>query len=355
MRILHRYIARSIILATGLITLIMAAILLLILLLGEIKQIGRGDYGIIEVFIYVLSRLPNELYQFFPIIILVGCVTGLSILSAHKELIVMRTSGLTLLRIIFSALSAVLLMTMIMAVIGEGVAPHLSYLAEIRKENQRNAGLAMVTNAGVWLHVDKNFIHIEHVIGRQLMEGITQYQFDDQLHLLAIYHAKKLILEKHHWQMIDVVKTSFYPTELKREQLKTLDWNLKIDLNLLNVGIVDANEMSLTKLAKFSKYLVQNGLQATEYQYEFWHRLLQPISSFLMVFLVVPFILGGINLATSGKRLLFGILSGFVFYILNSALSQLSIVFQLPPMIAAALPLFIFSIFGLYLFKRLQR
>lgn len=355
MNILTRYIGKTIVMATGLSSLIITSVLLLISLLTELKNIGEGDYGLVETILYVLLRLPNALYQFAPMLMLLGSIIGLSILSSHKELAVMRAYGFSTGKIMRSALFAVFLLTLGISIVGEWVAPDLSYHAEVRKENARNAGQAVVTAAGVWLHVDNNFIHVRHVVGRQLLEGVTRYEFDDNHQLLAAYYAKKLMLENKHWQMRDAVKTTFYKERTKSEVFPQVEWDLKFNSTLLKVGLVEASEMSLPKLAKFSHYLVQNGLQATEYQFEFWHRILQPFASVIMIFLAIPFVLGTLSTVTMGWRILAGIVTGFAFFIFNALLSQLCIVYQMPTLLAAFLPLLIFGLFGFILSNRLIR
>ncbi len=351
--ILGRYIAKTIVIATLLVLLVITGLTTLMMLLAELKHLGEGDYGILQAVLYVLLRLPNEIYNFSPILILLGSIIGLSILSSHRELAVMRTAGFSVKRIMLNVLAVTCLLVVAMCALGEGVAPKLSYQAEISKENAKNAGQAVVTAAGIWLHVQNNFIHVQHVVGRELLEGVTRYEFNEQHQLQAAYYAKTLTYVNHQWQMNDMVKTTFSATGTESQTVQTALWDLKFNPNLLSMGLVSANEMSLPRLAKFARYLEKNGLQASEYRYEFWQRILQPWVSVVMVFLAVPFVLGTLSTSTMGWRLMAGVLVGFAFFILNALLAQLSIVYQLPPAIAAFSPLLIFTLLGMLLWRRL--
>jgi lipopolysaccharide export system permease protein len=351
--ILERYIAKTMMMATGLAALIVTGVSFLMIMLGELKNIGSGDYGIYQAMFYVLLRLPNEIYKFSPMLLLVGSIVGLSILSSHRELSVMRTSGFSVLRIIYSVLSAALLLILAISLVGEWIAPNLSYRAEVHKENAQNAGQVVVTATGVWFHVGNNFIHVQHVVGRQLLEGVTRYQFDDKHHLQAAYFAKTLSFQDNRWRMKDVIKTTFYDERTKSQSFPQAEWNLKFNANLLNVDLVDPNEMSLPKLAKFAHYLEKNGLQASEYRYDFWQRVFQPFASLIMIFLAIPFVLGASSTSTLGFRVMVGIMVGFTFFIANAFLGQLSIVYQLPAVLAAFLPLAAFLLIALFLSNRL--
>ncbi len=349
--ILERYIAKTIVQATLLCMLIIVGVLFLMLMLGEMKAIGEGDYGMWQAIVYVMMRLPNELYQFSPMLILLGSMTGLSALSSHREIAVMRASGFSIARIVNAILASALLLILAISLIGEGVGPHWSYKAEIRKENAQNADQAVVTSSGLWFHLDNNFIHIEHVIGRQLLEGVTRYQFNDNHQLQAAYYAKKLIYQNKQWKMKDMVVTLFYPERTKSRVFAESDWNLKINQNLLNVGLVDPHEMSLPRLAKFARYLEKNGLQAREYWFDFWQRLLQPFAALVMVLLAIPFVLRSSSVAL-GWRIVAGIIAGFAFFILNALLGQLSIVYQVPGLLTASFPLVLFVVVGVLAFLR---
>ena len=347
--ILERYIAKTIILATGLTTLIISGVLFIITFLNETKNIGEGDYGFNQAIAYVLMRMPGALYQFAPMLVLLGSMIGLSSLSTYRELTIMRASGFSIRRIIYSVLSAAFFMTLAMCFIGEWVAPKMSHIAETNKENDKNAGTAMVTAAGMWLHIGNNFIHIEHVIGHELLEGITRYQFDDKHHLEAAYYAKTLTFQHNQWVMSDGVKTMFYKERAKSEPFLKNDWDLTFNKTLLDVGLIEPNEMSLPKLAKFARYLEQNGLQANGYQYEYWQRVFQPLASLLMIFLAIPFVLSAFGPTALSVRMMIGIMMGFAFFISNAFLGQICIVYQIPPMLAAFLPLAAFALLGVFL------
>ena len=354
-KILTRYIAKTTTIATGLVALLITGVLFLMTSLTELKSIGEGDYSLTQAFLYILLRLPNEVYKFSPMLVLLGSIVGLSTLSSHRELAVMRTSGFPARKIIYSVLSAALMLIILISMVGEWIAPNLSYKAEVYKENAQNAGQAVVTAAGVWFHVGNDFIHVQHVVGRQLLEDVTRYQFDDHHRLQAAYFAKTLSYENNQWQMHDVVKTTFYNDRTKSQAFPEVAWDLKFNANLLNVGLVDPSEMSLPKLAKFAHYLEQNGLQATQYQYQFWQRVFQPFASLVMIFLAILFVLGALSTATLGWRIVVGILAGFAFFIINAMLGQLCVVYQFPAVLAAFLPLFVFAVFGLFLSRYLVK
>ena len=353
--ILERYIAKTITLATAMVALIIMGVLFVMSLLNEAKSLGTGDYGLGDTVLFVLAHLPNDLYHFSPLIILLGSIIGLSILSSYRELAVMRASGFSTRKIIYSVLSAALFLILLISVIGEWLGPGLSYKAVLYRENAKHGDQVVATASGVWLHIDNNFIHINTVMDRQLLQGVTRYQFDDDRILKAVYYAKSLSSENNEWIMKDGVKTSFYPDRIKSQSFARAPWNLKFNSNLLSIGLVEPSELSLPKLSKFTRYLEQNGLQSSEYRYNFWQRIFQPFASLVMIFLAIPFVLGALSTSSMGWRIIMGVLMGVVFFILDAMLGQLCIVYQIPAAVAALLPALVFAGLGVVLSRRLVR
>lgn len=338
--------------ATVLALLVIMGVFLLISLLGEVKYIGEGDYGMMQAIYFLLLRMPSEIYRFSPMLILLGSILGVGVLSSHRELVVMQAAGLSQKRIMTAILCGAFIMVLGMILVGEWIGPELNYKAEISKENARNKGQAVVTGSGVWFHVSHNFIHVDHVVGRQHFNGITRYEFNENHELKTAYFAKSLSLKNKKWMMKDVVKTTFFQNRTHSVVIAKMPWNLKFNFNLLNVGLIEPEEMSLSKLIKFSHYLKQNGLRATEYQFEFWQRLYQPLASLIMVLLALPFALSAASL---GWRMILGLMTGIAFFMLNAFLGQISIVYQVPAALGALIPLIFLSMTGAFLSKSMIR
>lgn len=337
--ILDRYLVRTIILATLLVIFILSCVMLLMLILGELKSVGKGDYDLVQFFFYIILRLPAEIYQFAPLLILLGSMLGLSLLSSHSELGMMRLSGFTIKRLMWVVFFTTSLLALILGCIGEGIAPKLSYLAAMQKENAKNAGQALVTSAGVWFHIGNNFIHVKQIINRSLLEEVIRYQFDEKNQLKEVYFAKRLTANnKKEWLLHDVARTIIQSDKIMTTHHKTLAWDLKFN-QLLEIGGFEHTEMTLPRLKKYADYLSQNELQATEYYYQFWKRLLQPLASVLLVFLGIPFVLSTVKTNVLGWRMMIGVCIGFIFFVFNALLAQLAIVLQVSAFYAALLPL----------------
>lgn len=352
--ILHRYIAKSVILATLLVMTVVLGLAFFINLLGELRDIGVGDYGLMQAAMHALLELPFNIYAFFPMLVLLGGLLGLSMLASHQELIVMRVSGISIRKIVTAVFSAAIILIIVGMIIGEVIAPRAHYLADVRKSTDQSGGQAVITAAGLWVHEGNSFVHIDRVMAHRHLEGVTRYEFDNQHRLLASYFAKTMDFRNGHWRLYHLSKTTFTMDHTQSELLPEATWNLTLNPSVLSIGLLEPEEMPLTQLSSFTKHLKKNGLQATEFYFSFWKRVLQPLTILIMLLLAIPFVFTAPRSINLGWQMVLGVVVGFVFYMLDSLLGQLSIVYQLPPFFAALLPIVLFMGIGYYLMRRIK-
>src|SRR3990167_7423623 len=118
MTLLSRYISMTIIKFILLVLVIVLGMEFFILLIGEFNDISHGKYGLAQALLYVALSSPGNLYGLFPMVGLLGSLIGLGLLGSHAELIIMRTAGMRVWKIILSVLQAALLMTILITLIG---------------------------------------------------------------------------------------------------------------------------------------------------------------------------------------------------------------------------------------------
>lgn len=352
--ILQRYIMKSVILATLLVMVVVSGLAYFIILLGELRDIGVGEYGFFQACVHALLELPHSLYSFFPMLVLLGGLMGLGMLASNQELVVMRVSGYSIRSIMRAVFGAAIILTVIGMFIGEGIAPHAHYFADIHKSTEQSSGQAVVTGTGLWVHEGNNFVHIDRVMAHEHLQGVTRYEFDPKHKLLAAYYAKRLDYRHGHWELQDLVKTTFSQDHTSNQQFANATWDLNLSPNVLSVGLIEPEELPLNKLYYFTHHLVSNGLQATEFQFSFWKRALEPLTILVMLFLAIPFVFAAPRAVNLGWQMVLGVSVGFVFYILDSLLGQLSVVYQLSPFVAALLPIVIFAGLGSILMLRIR-
>lgn len=94
--ILNRYFWKEISFSIMLVLLGLLAMFSFFDLLQELDSLGRGHYGINSMLIYVALSIPGHIYEVAPVAVLLGIVYTLGAMASSSELIVMRTSGISL-------------------------------------------------------------------------------------------------------------------------------------------------------------------------------------------------------------------------------------------------------------------
>src|SRR5213593_587832 len=132
-RTLERYLARQIYGATGFVLLAFLALFAFFDLIGELGDLGKGEYDLRQVFSFVLLNAPAHAYELFPIVVLIGTLYVLSHLASNSEYTVMRCSGVAPARAALALGKIGLAFVILTFVIGEWVAPFAEETAQKTK------------------------------------------------------------------------------------------------------------------------------------------------------------------------------------------------------------------------------
>ena len=131
-------------------------------------------------------------------------------------------------------------------------------------------------------------------------------------------------------------------------------WDVPLKPSILGVSSSEPDEMTLHELRQFLRAQKLSHQTTFNYQLAYWQRLIQPVTTMVMMVLAIPFIFGPLRSSTMGSKLLAGAIVGFGFHIINRFFGPVSQVFQWPPEIAAFGPTCLFALLGLYLMRRVK-
>lgn len=190
MKILDQYLVKTIILAVVLVTIILMSIEMLVVFIGELGNLGTGNYGLIQAMRYVLLDMPNQLNLLFPMASLVGAISGLGLLANQSELIVMQTSGFSTWQILLSVLKAALFIGCLAFVMGEIIAPYTEDLANQGRLYAKTGGMIGSNEQDLFLRQGQQFIHIAKVMNPVALENIVIFDTNPDLSVLAATHAE---------------------------------------------------------------------------------------------------------------------------------------------------------------------
>ena len=138
------------------------------------------------------------------------------------------------------------------------------------------------------------------------------------------------------------------------DAVKTSYWNSKLTPQLLTVVVLEADDLSITGLYQYARYLMSQGLSYKVYLLSFWKKVFQPLATITMVIVAVSFIFGPLRSVTMGFRIMVGVVTGLLFNYSQELLGHVSIVFHVPPIFAAIIPVLLFLSVGVYILSRVK-
>jgi lipopolysaccharide export system permease protein len=352
MTIYRYYIAKQVIKSILMVLLLLLAIESFIELAQQLKDVGRGNYTLSHVAFVVPMAVLSKVYQLFPMAALIGSIIGLGRLASRNELIALHSAGMSLWQITAAVMSGAILLTVLMILPGESLAPYALDVATAVKSRALSKGNTLKTSHhGTWIRDGNNFIHIQTLETGSQWRDVTRYFFDQQHELQLASFAKRGEFLNGHWQFYDVQQSRFEPQRVSRETFAQQVWNLRLDPRMMGLIDIEPAQQSLPQLYNSVQFRKHSGQDAGPFEFAFWRRLMLPIATLVMIMLAVPVVDGPLRSVTMGVRVFAGIGVGFVFYMLNQFLGPMSLVYQVPPILAAVMPVVVFGLLGGYLIK----
>ena len=323
---------------------------------GIIDQMGdiKRNYQFVDVLIYTATKLPSTIYEYTPLASLIGCLVGLGMLTTNSEVIVMRAAGVSLFRIVLLVFKPVVVFILLAALIGEYFSPYLDQLADSKREYLRKGESALDSTSGFWAKEGDEFIHFNAVFPGGVLFGVTRYRLNEQRELEEASFSSRATFNKTEgfWVEENVSSTLFVEQQTYTRKWVTRNWKTELTPEVLTLKILPAEALSASSLNNHIDYLEQRKADSAKYRLAFWSKVLQPLAIFGLVLVGIAFVFGPLRQATVGFRVFVGVLFGISFKLLSDILGPLSIVFEMPPVLAVLAPIVICFAIGLFLLKR---
>jgi lipopolysaccharide export system permease protein len=353
--ILDRYIARSVIKSTLSAILVFAALFAFVSMVKQFKVIGTNDYGLLQAFFYILLMLPQRLYELAPSMILLGGLISLGAMAASSELVVMRSSGITIARIVRSVLQAGFILAMFVAVAGEYLVPYTTSMAKTLRATALDDRVLSSGAHGLWARDGNSYYNVKTVLPDRQLRGVSIYELDDERSLKKVTYARKAYYKNGHWVLKEVKSSFISPqgvtTSVNKQELR----QALIRTELFDVLKLDPADMSAVDLMKYSDYLKDNKLDAASYELTFWVKVLMPVTCIVMLLIAMPLVFNATpRSGGTGQRVLVGLLLGILFFVFNRAVNHLGIVYGLPPVLSASIPLMLVVAATFVLIQRIR-
>lgn len=323
MKLLDRYIRKTLILSVLMVLLTLSGLFLMFNLFDELSSTDQG-YQALDAVLYSLLTFPRLIYELLPFSALIGALAGLGVMASSHELVVMQAAGIKVSRIVWSVMQPSALIMLFGFCLGEFVAPALELKAEVAKAIASGEEV-ILSRYGFWERENNEYMHFNAIDPSGLLHGVTIYELDDERNRVsdtvaqfAEFHQDN---EQSYWVLIDGHKTEFPLAGYSLPELadvpelnvdedragssfkfERLVWNSGLSPELLQLLIIDTDKMAIFDLYRYASRFESQGQDASAYQLSFWKKLLQPLTTGALILVAVSFIFGPLREATMGSR-----------------------------------------------------
>ncbi len=354
MRILDRYIMRTVIGSVLLVMLILLALFSFAAFVNELSYIGKGGYSSLLALSYVGLTLPRLAYDLFPVAALLGSVMGLGVMASNSELVVMRSAGISIGRITWSVMKAGLILVVVAVIISEFVSSESERLAQEIRSEALTGYVDKKIEKGFWTRDEARIINVRRVLSSGELREIYIYEISDHRQLTRMIYAKSATYENNQWLLNGVSNSRISDDSVESSQAIHMLQASLVDPELIDVIAIKPRSLSAMGLYKYIEYLKKNDLNAAHYEMVFWSKVVLPFATAVMVFLSIPFVFGPLRSVGVGVRVLVGTLVGISFYVIHQMSSYVGLVFHANPALSAVLPTLVFFTASLVMMRRIK-
>ncbi|MGY3265975.1 LPS export ABC transporter permease LptG [Lysobacter sp. HA35] len=353
------YVARAV-LGTVLLTwMVLLGLDVMLALVNEVGDIGKGDYGFGKAVAHVAYTAPRRAYTLFPTAAVIGALMALGQLASSSELTALRAVGLSRRRLGVSVAGAVALLTLLMVLNGETLGPWGDRMSNIVKQTATNRDTVVARYSGLWAREGEVILNAQggqerSENGKQWLElrDVRLYEFETDGRLKSISHAAVAEHRPGSWLLRNVERTLFDAKSVRTETIPEQQWASRLDTAALTADLDSPRYLASNELRDAMEYRERNGLDANEFEEHYWGRWFYPLNALALCLAAVPFAFGTLRSGGLGRRLFLGIVFSLGFWLVQEVFVRAARAFQMDYRVAYLAPTLLMIVLSAVLFRR---
>ncbi len=339
MTLLDRYVARTLLSAVGLVMAVLLTLGLVFIFIGEQSSVGVGHYGTLEALSYSAMNLPQFALQSFPAGALIGALLGVGALARTQELVIMRVSGMSKLRLSGSVLLSGVLLVVVALLIGELLAEPMEQLSDQQKAFDRYANISFAGAGGAWLRSGDTILNVQGRSSAGEFGSMLVFELAPDNQLAAVGRAQHATAAgADSWRLLDYAESRFTQDSVSSQRLPQRLLTSAGGDDILQLAVTDPNTMALHSLYTAMAYLRSNGLDTSSYALAFWSHIARLTGIVAALLFALPFGFGSMRSVSFGGRATLGMGLGLAYFFLQRLVESGAQVYQLSPVVIAWIP-----------------
>ena len=356
MRTTRRYLAKEIYRSSSVVLVALLGLFTFFALIEELDKVG-SQFTLLNLFYLQALALPTYLYDLLPIGVLIGSVLALAGLAQRNELVILRVSGVSGLKLL-----GMLWLVTVPWVVGAFILSEvITPAAELKASD---ASLRLLGRAeggrlssGYWFKETDaqggtRIINISRLSADGSVSEITLYEFRAGQELTAMSQAASGRFSDGSLRLNDVTQTLIDGasisalanaqtpaeplTRLEHLPERVLDTTLTPER--LIARVLTPERMSILYLTDYIRYLDDNNLQTERQVVALWRKVAYPFTLFVMMTIAAPIAFMQTRRGGVGSKVFIGILLGVGFFMLNQLALNVGMLSHWAPWVTALVP-----------------
>ncbi len=291
----------------------------------------------------VFLTSPKRIVELLPVTALLGGLLGLGAMANHRELIAIRTVGISKQRIAQTVAALAVALGIFITMLQFYVVPGFEReAAALRGQASQMMGARAGKSVAFWTRNDQHFIRVNGVQSDRTLTEVEIYSTDEQGRLTQLTQASRAYYAgQENWLLTDVLESRFQDAQVFETRRDSLQWNALLSAEQASVLILPLEALAPNDLINTITNLKQNKLDTHRYEVVLWQQISLLPSLLAMALLSLPFLLGSVREVSASQRAMIGGLIGIGFYLLQQLSGHLAGILGLNPSLVILTPPFI--------------
>ena len=348
---IDRYIMQQFLMGILPVLLLLIALFSFMALAEELEEVGRGDFTLADALMVVFLTTPKRIVELLPVTALLGGLLGLGAMANHRELIAIRTSGLSKRRVAQTVSVLAIFLGIFITILQFAVVPGFEReAAQLRGKSLQGSEKGPGSTGAFWTRNGSYFIRVNAVRFDRTLADIEIYSTDANGRLGQLVQASSAdYAGDDNWLLSGVVqselqKTKAHETRVRETAGESMLWEDLLSAEQASVLMLPLQALAPNDLVKTIANLRRNQLDTHAYEIVLWQQVSLLPALLAMALLSLPFLLGSVRSVSAGQRVMIGGLIGIGFYLVQQLSGHLagilgmnpSFVILTPPLILLA-------------------
>ncbi|MFT0851457.1 LPS export ABC transporter permease LptG [Achromobacter sp. F4_2707] len=356
MRTARRYLAKEIYRSSSVVLIALLGLFTFFALIEELDKVGT-QFTLMNLFYMQALALPTYLYDLLPIGVLIGSVLALAGLAQRNELVILRVSGISGLKLLGMLWVVTIPWVVGAFLLSEVITPAAELKASEVSLNLLGRAEGGRMSSGYWFKETDaqggtRIINISKLNTNGAVSQITLYEFRAGQELTSISQAEHgqftdgtlllknvtetIIDESSVQALADTTPPSAPVTRVEQRAERLL--NTTLTPERLIARVLTPERMSILDLADYINYLSDNNLQTDRQVVALWRKVAYPFTLFVMMTIAAPIAFMQTRKGGVGSKVFIGILLGVGFFMGNQLALNVGMLSRWAPWVTALVP-----------------